>query len=223
VYPLIEKTTADGAGSSVSVITATSTSWVTRRWERASSFVPLARLAAFHVKMLSGAGTPAALPGAGEVPRSVRLYPAWTLVARGPLWAQAGAWGTNGAAPAESCIPAEAGVTAEAGSLSAVGKTVPAFARVLRFSLASSRSLPVDESRRFPCLSRRSWPWRSCCGELESSWKSFPSWHRPLALGFLGSWCARVHTQTGSCSPWWCMWPGGELCKRHRSSRVTAS
>jgi hypothetical protein len=37
MYPSIEKTTADGAGSSVSVITATWTSLVMRRWERASA------------------------------------------------------------------------------------------------------------------------------------------------------------------------------------------
>jgi hypothetical protein len=81
VYPSIEKTTASGAGSSVSVTTATSTLLETRRWERASSFVPLARLAAFHVKMISGAETPAASPGAGAVPRSVHLHLVRALVA----------------------------------------------------------------------------------------------------------------------------------------------
>jgi hypothetical protein len=99
VYLLMEKTTANGAGSSASVIMAMSTLLETRRWERASSFVPLARLAAFHVKMLSRAETPAA---AGAVPRSVRLHPVRALVARGPLWARAGARGTNEVALAES-------------------------------------------------------------------------------------------------------------------------
>jgi hypothetical protein len=62
VYISMEKTTADGAGSSVSVITATSTLLETRRWSRASFFVPLARLFAFHIKMLNLSAVPA---GAG--------------------------------------------------------------------------------------------------------------------------------------------------------------
>jgi hypothetical protein len=187
VYPLMEKTTAEGAGSSVSVITATSTLLETRRWERASSFVPLAKLAAFHVKMFSVAGTLAAPPGAGAALRTMRLDPEWALVAQGSLVVRASTRGVNGVAPAESCVPAEAGMTAsgvaqaEAGSRLAVGKTVPVFSRVLQFSLASSRLLPVDESHMFPCC--HPWPWRSCCGQLVSSWKRFPDWHWPLGLG----------------------------------------
>jgi hypothetical protein len=152
--------------------------------------------------MSHGAEMPAAPPGAGAVQRSVRLCPVEAPVARGPLGVWASTRGMKGVAPAESCVPAGAGMMAsgvahaEAGSRPAVGGTGPAFARASQFSLASLHSRPVDESRRFPCPSRRSWPRRSRCGELESSWMSFPSWHRPWGLGFLGSWCSRETDKT---------------------------